>query len=112
MRRIRKYACLFLIALLAFLWLRELTQRRAFEAARYYIYPLEDIAPYGYSVFSFTGIRRANGNLTGPVWRVCFANEPFTVAVSVFGNIKGSNFQLLDDVMGLSDEDRYKTLKE
>jgi len=114
MRKFGKYSYLLLIVLLASLWIGELTQRRAFEAARNYVDPFESLAPYSYTLFSVFGIHRPSGKLTGPGWLVCYGHSTFmpTVAVSVFGNVQGSNFGPLDDVVEFSSDDRHKKMKQ
>lgn len=105
--------CVALVLLvLAVLWLKELTQRRAIEASGFYVYPFDTLATYSYSVFSLAGIRRANGELTGPGWLVGYGETTFipTVAVSIFGKVQGSNYPPLDAVLNLTDSERQKTL--
>jgi hypothetical protein len=110
--RLTRLCIILSVAILATLWLKELTHRRAIEIAGFYVYPFDTLAPYSYSVFSITGTRRPSGKLTGPGWVCLYGNSTFmpAVTVSIFGNVKGSDFKPLDDVLALSDYERQTKL--
>ena len=106
------------VVLLAFgfLWLRELTMRRARETANDFIGPLIREVPCQYVFFSSTGFPTPERRRMVPGWIVNFhpygieLDPGVEVYVSICGNVIACNLPELNALVGASAEAREKQI--
>ena len=99
---------------LAFLWLSEISRRRAHEHADYFVGPFQQFG-FGWTTFSWNGLYRpTNGQVTAPCWKVHYGfGEPvIEVAVSPWGKVEGSSYKPIDDTVDLPENARYRKLQQ
>lgn len=110
--KIKRIGTVLLFAVLATLWLKELTQRNSRAVADRFMGPVLERVEFERQTF-FPYLLDIQGKLLGPGWYVSYSSrfclgEPISIYVDLFGQIRTTNIKRFTNMIPMTEEQRSK----